>query len=84
LVKTSFDNLTKISNNNYKVEDNKKTTNILDNQPYLLQGTLEKSNVNSITTMVALIDSQRRLEQAQKASVGISEINQKLIDKLTR
>ena len=84
LVKTSFNNISKVGNNNYKISDTKQTTNIVDNDPYLLQGSIEKSNVNTITTMVSLIDSQRRLEQAQKASVGIDEINQKLIDKLTR
>jgi flagellar basal-body rod protein FlgG len=84
LVKTKFENLDKIGNNNYKVEDMKKTTPIINNDPEMLQGAIEKSNVNSITTMVALIDSQRRLEQAQKAMTGIDDINQKLITKLGR
>jgi len=84
LVKTSFNNLDKVGNNNYKINNTKKSTDILDNDPYLLQGSIEKSNVNTITTMVSLIDSQRRLEQAQKASVGLDEINQKLIEKLSR
>jgi len=84
LVKTSFNNLDKVGNNNYKLNDPKKSEAILNNDEYLLQGSIEKSNVNTITTMVSLIDSQRRLEQAQKASVGLDEINQKLIDKLSR
>jgi flagellar basal-body rod protein FlgF len=84
LVKTSYTNLEKFANNNYKMKDTSAVENILNNDSYLLQGSLEKSNINTIKSMVGLIDSQRRLEQAQKASVGISEINQKLIDKLTR
>jgi len=84
LIKTSFDNLDKVGNNNYKLNDIKKSEEILNNDEYLLQGSIEKSNVNTIITMVSLIDSQRRLEQAQKASVGLDEINQKLIDKLSR
>jgi flagellar basal-body rod protein FlgG len=84
LIQTSFKNIDKVGNNNYKINDTKKTTQIIDNQAYLMQGSIEKSNVNAITTMVSLIDSQRRLEQAQKASTGISDINQKLIEKLTR
>ena len=84
LVKTPFANLSKVGNNNYKVNDIKQNTTIINNDSYLLQGSLEKSNVNTITTMVSLIDSQRRLEQAQKASVGINEMNQKLIEKLSR
>jgi flagellar basal-body rod protein FlgG len=82
LVKTKFENLDKIGNNNYKVNDMQKTTAILNSDNFMLQGSIEKSNVNSITTMVALIDSQRRLEQAQKAMNGIDEVNQKLLTKL--
>ena len=84
LLKTSFKNIDKVGNNNYKMNDEKQSTQILNNDSFLLQGSLEKSNVNTITTMVSLIDSQRRLEQAQKASVGINELNQKLIEKLSR
>jgi len=84
LVKTSYKNVDKVGNNNYKMNDIKKSIKIENNDSYLLQGSIEKSNVNTITTMVSLIDSQRRLEQAQKASVGINELNQKLIDKLSR
>ncbi len=81
LVKTKFENLTKEGDNNYSIisEQNINTEN---SSEYLMQGALEKSNVNSITTMVALIDSHRRLEQAQKAMTGIDEINQKVIDKI--
>lgn len=84
LIKSSYNNLSKQGNNNYLINDNNNVQNVLINENYLIQGSVEKSNVNTITTMVALIDSQRRLEQAQKASTGIDEINQKLIDKITR
>ncbi len=84
LIKTPYENIDKVGNNNYKINDKQQVNEIIDNTPYLLQGSIEKSNVNAISTMVSLIDSQRRLEQAQKASTGIDELNQKLIDKLTR
>jgi len=84
LVKSEYSNLDKVGNNNYKIKNINQTQNILNNDEFLLQGSIEKSNVNTISTMVSLIDSQRRLEQAQKAISGINEINQKLIDKLTR
>ncbi len=47
-----------------------------------MQGAIEKSNVNSVTAMVELIDAQRRFEQAQKAVTTIDELNSKVIDKI--
>lgn len=82
LVKTPFTNLQKIGNNNYKSEDNKKAETVLLNNSYMLQGSIERSNVNTVSAMVALIDSQRRLEQSQKAMTGIDEINGKLITQI--
>ena len=84
LVNTNYNNLNKQGDNNYLIKDDKQVKKIQNNDSFLLQGSLEQSNINTITTMVSLIDSQRRLEQAQKASTGIDEINQKLIEKLTR
>jgi len=84
LVKTTYNNIDKHGNNNYKIQNRNEVKDILDNDAYLIQGSIEKSNINTISSMVGLIDSQRRLEQAQKASTGIDEMNQKLIDKLTR
>jgi flagellar basal-body rod protein FlgG len=84
IVKTSYKNLQKQGDNNFLIKNTKNTKTIQNNNEFILQGSLETSNINTITTMVSLIDSQRRLEQAQKASNGIDEINQKLIDKLTR
>ena len=82
LVKTKFSNLDKVGNNYYKINDMKQLAPIVSNEAHLLQGAIEKSNVNGVTTMVALIDAQRRLEQAQKAVSGIDEINQKLLTKV--
>jgi len=83
LVKTKYTNLQKIGNNNYNILNNKKITNI-NNEGKILQGALEKSNVNAITAMVKLISAQRRLEQTQKAMTGIDEINSRLITDLGR
>ena len=82
LVKTDFNNLDKIGNNNYKVKDQDQLDDVFNNEGFLSQGVIEKSNVNGIKQMVALIDAHRRFEQAQKAVLGIDETNSKLIDKV--
>ena len=82
VVKTDYTNLDKQGNNNYKIKDQKQVEKLIGNEDYVLRGALEKSNVNSVTTMVGLIDSHRRFEQAQKAMTGIDELNQKVIDKI--
>jgi len=82
VVKTSFKNLDKKGNNNYQVKSQKEVEILIGNKDKVLQGALEKSNVNSVITMVSLIDSHRRFEQAQKAMTGIDELNQKVIDKI--
>ncbi len=82
VVKTNFENLDKQGGNSYKIKSEQNIEMLFDNESYLAQGALERSNVNSITTMVSLIDSHRRFEQAQKAIKGIDEINQKVIDKI--
>ncbi len=48
----------------------------------MMQGAIERSNVNSVSAMVALIDAHRRLEQSQKAIKTIDELNGKLIEKI--
>jgi len=80
--KTDFDNLDKIGNNNYKVINNDKTETIAVSENYLLQGSLEQSNVNTIRTMVGLIEAQRKFEQSQKAITGIDQINSKVIESI--
>lgn len=82
LEKTEFSNLDKIGNNNYKVKDENKLVPIFNNEGIVAQGSLEKSNVNSVQSMVALIDAHRRFEQAQKAVQGIGETNANLVEKL--
>lgn len=82
LLNTSFSNLDKVGNNYYKIEDMTKTNSIIDNDQFMLLGALEKSNINAVTSMVALIDAQRRLEQSQKAITGISELSEKLLAKI--
>jgi flagellar basal-body rod protein FlgG len=82
VVTTSFDNLGKVGNNNYKINDATKVKPIIDNDQFMVLGAVEKSNINAVTTMVALIDSQRRLEQAQKAITGIGELSEKLLTKI--
>jgi len=82
VVKTSLDNLKKSGLNNYNVKDNNNIKQIATNTNDVVQGAVEKSNINTVTTMVALIDAHRRLEQAQKAITSIDEINGKVISKV--
>ena len=79
LVKTPFTNLDKIGNNNYIANDSKQVQKVILNDTQIVQGSIERSNVNTVSAMVALIESQRRLEQSQKAITGIDDINSKLI-----
>jgi len=82
VVSSSYANLSKIGNNNYKINDTTQVKPIIDNDQFVVLGAVEKSNINAVTTMVALIDSQRRLEQAQKAITGIGELSEKLLTKI--
>jgi len=82
VVQTDFKNLDKIGNNNYKAIDEKDISVINNPNEYMLQGALENSNVNTIRTMVGLIEAQRKFEQSQKAITGIDQINGKVIDSI--
>jgi flagellar basal-body rod protein FlgG len=82
VVVSPYSNLDKVGNNNFKINDTTKTKPVVDNDQHILMGAVEKSNINAVSTMVALIDSQRRLEQAQKAITGISEMSEKLLSKI--
>jgi flagellar basal-body rod protein FlgG len=84
IIKTPFENLYKVANNNFKVKSNNRVEQINDNQEIILQGALEKSNVNSVMAMVKLIESHRRFEQSQRALTGIDSINKELITKVGR
>ena len=79
VVKTDIKNLNKIGDNNYKIKDNNSLELVNNNRDYILQGSIERSNVNTIKTMVELIEAQRKFEQAQKAIAGIDDIDKKVI-----
>jgi len=83
ITKIDFEQLEKYKDNNFKLKENGQITEqIENNEGQLVQGAIEKSNVNSVSTMVALIDAHRRFEQAQKAVNTIDELNANLIEKI--
>ena len=82
VVAANFKDLDKIGNNNYKSTNDDNIKQIEDNQKYILQGSLERSNTSPIASMVSMIDAQRRFEQAQKAITGIDDINKKVIESI--
>lgn len=82
VVTTSYTNLNKVGNNSYSIADETKLKPIANNDQFMVLGAVEKSNINAVSAMVALIDSQRRLEQEQKAITGISELSDKLLTKI--
>ncbi len=82
VVKIDFKDLEKVGYNNYKAKQNALIEQLELNDGQLIQGSLEKSNINTVSTMVALIDAHRRFEQAQKGVLTIDDINAKVIDKI--
>jgi flagellar basal-body rod protein FlgG len=72
----------KQGNNQYLIKDNTKVEKIVTNDDFLVQGAVERSNVNSVLTMVNLIEAQRGFEQSQKAITSIDSINEKAISKI--
>jgi len=84
IVRTDYTNIDKIGNNNYRIQNKDDVETILDTDEYVLQGSIEKSNVNSVHAMVALIDAHRQFEQSQKAIKSIGEVSKTLVDKLSR
>ncbi|MFA7083320.1 MAG: flagellar hook-basal body protein [Arcobacteraceae bacterium] len=83
VARASFTNIEKIGNNNYRAINQEEVENLEeDNTLYMLNGTLEKSNVNAVNTMVALIDAHRRFEQSQKAIQSLGDMTTTLIEKL--
>jgi flagellar basal-body rod protein FlgF len=80
IVKTEYSNLDKVGNNNYQAKNAQEVQNVQDGDTFIIQGMFEQSNVNTVHSMVALIEAQRKFEQAQKAVNGIDEINSKVID----
>lgn len=82
IVRTDHKNLGKIGDNTYKIKDLNEREIFEVTDGLLVQGAIEKSNVNSVTAMVELIDAHRRFDQSQKAISTIDELNGKLIDKI--
>ena len=82
VVKIAYNNLEKIGDNTY-ITQNPNQLEVFDNNDNLIvKGAIEKSNVNSVSVMVELIDAHRRFEQAQKAVKTIDELNASLIEKI--
>lgn len=81
VARIDYENMTKYKDNLYKVEDGFVEPFGL-NDGLTIQGALEKSNVNSVTSMVGLIDAHRRFEQSQKAISTIDEMNRNVIEKI--
>ena len=82
--KIDYSNLDKFGYNSYKIIDNEQIEVMDSNDGLILQGSLEKSNVNMVTAMVTLIEAHKSFAQSQKAISTIDEINGKLIEKLGR
>jgi len=82
LVQTDFTNLDKVGNNNFKAKADENIALVAGAENFMTQGAIEQSNVNTIRTMVGLIEAQRKFEQSQKAITGIDEINSKVIDSI--
>lgn len=75
-------NLLKVGDNNYTAKNAQEVTELINDGTIVLQGALEQSNVNTISSMVGLIEAQRKFEQAQKAIKSIDEINAKVIESI--
>lgn len=84
VVKTNFQNLDKFGDNYYRDINENQIETLDDNDGFLIQGALEKSNVNTVSTMIGLIEANKSFAQYQKAISGIDEMNRKLIEKLGR
>ncbi|MGM0519208.1 MAG: flagellar hook-basal body protein [Campylobacterota bacterium] len=82
VVQTPFTNMDKIGNNNFRAKNDQDVNIFENNDGFIRQGVIEKSNVNSVTAMVELIDAQRRFDQSQKAVTTIDELNGVVIDKI--
>jgi flagellar basal-body rod protein FlgG len=78
----AYSNLEKIGSNNYKLKNEDEIQIYDNNDGLIIQGAIEKSNVNSVTAMVELIDAHRRFEQSQKAISTIDQINGKVIEQI--
>lgn len=77
-----FSNLEKVGSNNFKLKDDTELAIYDNNDGLIIEGAIEKSNVNSVTAMVELIDAHRRFDQSQKAIKTIDEMNGTVINKI--
>lgn len=82
VVKIPYENLEKIGDNTYSIKDANQMEIFENNDNKIVQGALEKSNVNSVSSMVELIDAHRRFDQSQRAVKSIDELNAGLIEKI--
>ncbi|MAD42675.1 MAG: flagellar biosynthesis protein FlgG [Arcobacter sp.] len=82
ITQIGFSNLEKVGNNNFKLKDENELLIYDNNDGLIVEGAIEKSNVNSVTAMVELIDAHRRFDQSQKAIKTIDELNGTLIEKI--
>jgi len=82
VVQSPFSNMQKVGNNTYRMIDQNNRQIFENTDDLISQGFIERSNVNSVTAMVQLIDAHRRFEQSQKAVTTIDDINAKVIDKI--
>jgi flagellar basal-body rod protein FlgF len=82
VVKIPYTNLEKIGDNTFSIKNPNQMEIFDNNDSLIVNGAIEKSNVNSVSTMVELIDANRSFEQAQKAVKSIDELNASLIEKI--
>lgn len=82
VVQIPYSNLEKVGNNTFKIKDINESEIFENNDNLIVQGAIEKSNVNSVTAMVELIDAHRRFDQSQKAVKTIDELNAGVIEKI--
>jgi len=79
---TPYNNLSKYGKNDYKILDNSKLKEVGREKGNIIEGSLEKSNVNQMLSMVDLIEAQRQFERNQKAITSINDMNSKVINKV--
>ena len=82
VTKTPYTNLEKIGDNTYKFKNPNELEIFENNDNLIVNGAIEKSNVNSVSSMVELIDAHRRFDQSQKAISSIDSLNASLIEKI--
>ena len=82
VTKIPYTNLEKIGDNTYLPKNPNKMEIFENNDSLLVNGAIEKSNLNSVSSMVELIDAHRRFDQSQRAVKSIDELNASLIDKI--